>query len=676
MIEQLYDYAHDTQNPEKNFDLGYEYEKMGQTASAFSFYLRAAERTDNMVLRYEALIRAALCIDRQKRRNFSTEGLLQYAVSVLPERVEAYFFLAKLYNNNMEHYWRHRSANMIIKLGMDKEQSTDFRVESGYPGQYAMIYERAVSNWQMSLFEKARNDLYMLHKRYEMNAEYKVLVKERLEEYGYPESIKYDETTREYFRYNFEGIEKVKKNHSKHMQDMFVLAAHNGKRKGTYVEFGAGYFDIDSNTYLLEKEFDWKGISFDINRDYCNGFFANRKNTIMKMDVLQVDFHWLFETTCLPPVIDYLQIDCDGASYEILRRIPFDSYKFAVIHFEHDVYHMDPLIREYQRNILKGQGYELVVPDVGIDENRSYEDWWIHPELVDKEVLTKLKSDKEFNFIGDYMFDYGTKREKPIKKLLGSMVPNVLSLEECEDRRKILKRAFAMHGADQVNFNLFKKLDQSDFKIEREHEGLNCGFDGIFSSHLHTIKNWYDNTDDEYGIFFEDDVCLGPLQYWKDFDIEDFISRLPEDCEAVQVCGIYHIIDKIRHDTKFRQRQSLDHGLQAYILKRSYAKKILQSAFRSEDTNVLYLEDCFRDYGFAVTVENAVLSHKYGKVYTFPLFNHNVMDFNSNNELLYVLDPIGMKYNQAILALWSYDYILNWWKNTGSKLTLDEIMEL
>ena len=42
MLEQrLYEYVNDVENPEKNYNLAIEYENIGQTASALSFFLRS-----------------------------------------------------------------------------------------------------------------------------------------------------------------------------------------------------------------------------------------------------------------------------------------------------------------------------------------------------------------------------------------------------------------------------------------------------------------------------------------------------------------------------------------------------------------------------------------------------------------------------------------------------------
>ena len=51
----------DPQNPENNYNLAIYYENIGQTASALSYYLRTAERSQDKVLQYECLLRASIC---------------------------------------------------------------------------------------------------------------------------------------------------------------------------------------------------------------------------------------------------------------------------------------------------------------------------------------------------------------------------------------------------------------------------------------------------------------------------------------------------------------------------------------------------------------------------------------------------------------------------------------
>ena len=68
-------------------------------------------------------------------------------------------------------------------------------------------------------------------------------------------------------KHKFTGSEQIHKNYSQANQDMFVLMMLDGKRNGTFLEIGAHEPINISNTYLLEKDFDWNGISIDIVED-------------------------------------------------------------------------------------------------------------------------------------------------------------------------------------------------------------------------------------------------------------------------------------------------------------------------------------------------------------------------------------------------------------------------
>jgi hypothetical protein len=50
-------------------------------------------------------------------------------------------------------------------------------------------------------------------------------------------------------------------------QEKFVIEIFNGKKDGVYVELGAFDSKLGSNTFHLESEYDWNGISFEILED-------------------------------------------------------------------------------------------------------------------------------------------------------------------------------------------------------------------------------------------------------------------------------------------------------------------------------------------------------------------------------------------------------------------------
>ena len=126
-----------------------------------------------------------------------------------------------------------------------------------------------------------------------------------------------------------------------------------------------------------------------------NNYNQIRKNKAICKNALELDYEKLLGEHFESNIIDYLQLDCEPSksTFEILLNIPFDKYKFSVITYEHD--HFIDATQSYRtksRNYLKLMGYELIVNDVGPTDWYSFEDWWIHPDLIDKKTIDNLKN--------------------------------------------------------------------------------------------------------------------------------------------------------------------------------------------------------------------------------------------------------------------------------------------
>lgn len=65
-------------------------------------------------------------------------------------------------------------------------------------------------------------------------------------------------------------------------QDLFVLYQTNLKRNGFFVEFGATDGVSLSNTYLLEKHFQWNGIVAEPGRSWHEKLEGNRNCIVDK----------------------------------------------------------------------------------------------------------------------------------------------------------------------------------------------------------------------------------------------------------------------------------------------------------------------------------------------------------------------------------------------------------
>jgi len=193
-------------------------------------------------------------------------------------------------------------------------------------------------------------------------------------------------------------------------QDLFTLAELDFKRNGFFVEFGATNGVDLSNTHLMEKEFQWRGILAEPARCWHADLKKNRSCLIdtrcvwkvsgAKLEFCEVDEpelstigafsradrHWQkrskrrtydVETVSLadlldehgaPRLIDYLSIDTEGSEYEILKDFDFERYRFNVITCEHNF----TANREKLHTLLTRNGYVRKL--IGISE---FDDWYV-----------------------------------------------------------------------------------------------------------------------------------------------------------------------------------------------------------------------------------------------------------------------------------------------------------
>jgi len=148
-------YVHHTEEPEINFKLAIYYHSIGQTASAISYYIRTAERTENKTLMYACLLSASQCFDSQGCRSNSVKGLLQSAIAVDPKRPEGYFLLSRFYEREKNYH----DSYLIASIG---EKVSNFNLEPlplnvDYPGYCGILFERAVSAWWCGLCDDSHS---------------------------------------------------------------------------------------------------------------------------------------------------------------------------------------------------------------------------------------------------------------------------------------------------------------------------------------------------------------------------------------------------------------------------------------------------------------------------------------------------------------------------------------
>jgi FkbM family methyltransferase len=205
------------------------------------------------------------------------------------------------------------------------------------------------------------------------------------------------------WKYVIERYNLNSKSVSQFEQDINVLSFYNLKKNGYFIEIGASDGVEISNTYLLEKEYGWKGICVEPIPYRYNSLVVNRPNSVcsnkavysvsglvLDFDIAltpdgnklgdgisgltsHIDCHWhavnrnkkvisvetisfnqLLLESGAPEIIDYLSIDTEGSEYEILKELDFDKYTIGLIDVEHNM--VEPR-RSQIRELLLSKGY-------------------------------------------------------------------------------------------------------------------------------------------------------------------------------------------------------------------------------------------------------------------------------------------------------------------------------
>lgn len=146
----------------------------------------------------------------------------------------------------------------------------------------------------------------------------------------------------------------------------FALRLNGDKEGGTYIEIGSSHYKDKNNTYFLEEEFNWTGVSLEIQEHYVTEHNLNRKNPCLKEDAMSFNWDEYLEWNSWPKQIDYLVIDTDQCNLRSLMNLPLSRYRFNTIVVEHRIPRRDPLdpgeidVQVTQQSILKNYGYTLV----------------------------------------------------------------------------------------------------------------------------------------------------------------------------------------------------------------------------------------------------------------------------------------------------------------------------
>lgn len=187
--------------------------------------------------------------------------------------------------------------------------------------------------------------------------------------------------------------------------DRFVLNCTEFKRNGYFLELGSRHAKWNNNSYILERSFGWTGVMVDRVATHKAEYESERPNSIhIIQDATQINYKEVFEKNNFPSNLDFWQLDLevrDNTALTTFLKINeelLDTYKFATITMEHDIFTELPDAedtRRITRDILESKGYYCVFKDIldppAVCVDAPYEDWWVHPDLVNMDYIKELQ---------------------------------------------------------------------------------------------------------------------------------------------------------------------------------------------------------------------------------------------------------------------------------------------
>lgn len=238
-----------------------------------------------------------------------------------------------------------------------------------------------------------------------------------------------------------------------------------------------------------------------------------------------------------------------------------------------------------------------------------------------------------------------------------------VSIEESEDRRDNLRRQFTELGVTDLVPHVFKRWHEHPHELTGPFvHTLHENSKGPVTSHLKAIRQWYESSDDEVVFFCEDDLSLETVEHWG-FTWEELLESLPGDWECVQMTWVRPAPTRV----ELRRRYGDDWNAAAYLMRRGYAKKILDAYY--PDGNTFNLD--IRGTNLIPIVEN-VLFAGLGIVYNFPVFVEDVRNVRST---YFGKDPTEVN-GQGEYHWDSHEFVSGWWRSRGRSAKLKDLVKV
>lgn len=200
------------------------------------------------------------------------------------------------------------------------------------------------------------------------------------------------------------------KYYSQSKQDEWVIKTLSHKTEGVFLDIGAYDGIQTSNTYTLEKHYNWDGICIEANHDIYQRLVKNRNCINIYGAVSNYNGECIFssdkisdhgiKTPCFPlndvmeknlktNIIDYMSLDVEGHEFTILENVDFNKWEFILMTVEHNLYSNGPEQKNKIFDLLNNKGYTRIVDNaVCLDSNpdwnnKPYEDWYINAKYIE-----------------------------------------------------------------------------------------------------------------------------------------------------------------------------------------------------------------------------------------------------------------------------------------------------
>lgn len=210
---------------------------------------------------------------------------------------------------------------------------------------------------------------------------------------------------------------------SQYFQDIWALYENDHYAIPYFVEFGAGDGKLNSNTYLLQNRYYWRGILAEPNPVWheqlmermgnsrnihictkcvftetgktlkfkspidpelgtISGYeqqdehAKTRQEGVAEFEVETISLYDMLELYCSPNLISYMSVDTEGSEYDILHSFFHrnDKYQINCLSIEHNYI---PEYREKIRILMESHGYVNRFPMISFCD-----DFYIKKELV------------------------------------------------------------------------------------------------------------------------------------------------------------------------------------------------------------------------------------------------------------------------------------------------------